>query len=685
MSVTFRQYEGGWENNPYPYSPDNMANSGCGPTSIANILANSILPSITPKITGAYMNSKGYAIANAGSTWSGMTDTLRHYGVDCTYLSYPSPATLWEHMNKGHRYIIILFGSGTQGGITWTAGGHYVAATGYKIENSKHWFYTRDSGGRKNDGWHCFEDTMSSLACAYWICTSSSMPEKFNMKANPGESSTAMGVDTGQGLNLEQQVAKLYSSDNYSFIQREQSTAPREYGIATSFKEALSKLNPPLTEKSANEVLEAGQVVARKTLTAVLDDLLKVSVNISKPTPKVTLTKPGELLTNNNVIEAPTILLDLNGVIIGGYGNVGDNYPNYIQSLQIQKVSGQINRYTINLIYTVRYGEDPNFIDKLLSRTGFTNKIRLLYGDSNGVSLFRDDEAIITDVTFNESVTNKTLSYTITALSSIIKATGSNTTYASQTAKPSTLINNLFYSNTEQSQALLNALPGMRSSTLVNSRGLIPTNDTTVTTQTRINSSPISQLQYYVDGMYNDENNSTYILLYMDDTKNEFGGPYIKINEIKTYNTETLQDRYFEVNVGYPDNTMVLNFSLDNGVYFPLIYNYNKKLSVWDYDIDNMGNILRTSVNPLVTNNDFHKRNVIQSNWWKKVTEYPVTAQLTLKGLVKPVILGSMIKVNVLFYGNEDLASGVYMITGQSDSISGNGYTTTLSLVRVGI
>lgn len=685
MSVTFRQYEGGWENNPYPYSPDNMANSGCGPTSIANILANSILPSITPKITGAYMNSKGYAIANAGSTWSGMTDTLRHYGVDCTYLSYPSPATLWEHMNKGHRYIIILFGSGTQGGITWTAGGHYVAATGYKIENSKHWFYTRDSGGRKNDGWHCFEDTMSSLACAYWICTSSSMPEKFNMKANPGESSTAMGVDTGQGLNLEQQVAKLYSSDNYSFIQREQSTAPREYGIATSFKEALSKLNPPLTEKSANEVLEAGQVVARKTLTAVLDDLLKVSVNISKSTPRVTLTRPGELLTNNNVIEAPTILLDLNGVIIGGYGNVGDNYPNYIQSLQIQKVSGQINRYTINLIYTVRYGEDPNFIDKLLSRTGFTNKIRLLYGDSHGVSLFRDDEAIITDVTFNESVTNKTLSYTITALSSIIKATGSNTTYASQTAKPSTLINNLFYSNTEQSQALLNALPGMRSSTLVNSRGLIPTNDTTVTTQTRINSSPISQLQYYVDGMYNDENNSTYILLYMDDTKNEFGGPYIKINEIKTYNIETLQDRYFEVNVGYPDNTMVLNFSLDNGVYFPLIYNYNKKLSVWDYDIDNMGNILRTSVNPLVTNNDFHKRNVIQSNWWKKVTEYPVTAQLTLKGLVKPVILGSMIKVNVLFYGNEDLASGVYMITGQNDSISGNGYTTTLSLVRVGI
>ena len=137
MSVTFRQYEGGWENNPYPTSSNNMANSGCGPTSIANILANSILPNITPKEVGNYMNSKGYAVEE-GSTWSGMTDTLRHYGIACTYLNYPSSSTLWEHMNKGHRYIIILFGKGTQGGITWTAGGHYVAATGYKIENSKH-------------------------------------------------------------------------------------------------------------------------------------------------------------------------------------------------------------------------------------------------------------------------------------------------------------------------------------------------------------------------------------------------------------------------------------------------------------------------------------------------------------------------------------------------------------------
>lgn len=684
MSVTFRQYEGAWANDPYPYGNDNMANSGCGPTSIANVLANSILPNITPSETGKYMNSKGYAIANAGSTWAGMTETLRHYGVECTYLSYPSPSTVWEHMNKGNRYIIILFGGGTQGGITWTAGGHYVAATGYKIENNKHWFYTRDSGGRKNDGWHCFEDTMSSLACAFWVCTSSAQAAKFKGDSTEG-SYSGNAVDNGQSIVLEQQIAKLYSSSNYEFIKQEEKQSEVSENLISIVKTALSALKPPLTEVSANDVLNAGGVVPRTTLQDAINDLVVKSYKTSKTLqPKKKIIKRGNLLSNENVIEAPIIVLNLNGVTIGGYGNLGDVYPNYISSLTINKINGRINQYTINLVYTVRYGEDPNFIDKLLSMTGFTNKISILYGDSNGKVIFRDDEALITDVSFNESITNKTISYTITALSSIISASSVTSNYASKQAKPSTLINDLFYSTTPQSRALLSALPGMRAKTLVNSRGLIPTNDEQIITQTRVNSSPISQLSYYVSGMYNEQNNSTYSLLYMDDTRNEFGGPYIKINEIKTTTTEVLSGNYFEIDIGYPGNNFVMGFSLNNDVYFPLIYKYNNKFSSWNYDIDNMGNVIRTKSNPLLLNNDFNKKNVIQSNWWNKVTEYPVSAQLTVKGLMKPVMLGSFIKVNVLFYGSQDLASGLYMIVGQTDSISGSGYVTTLSLLRVG-
>ena len=42
------------------------------------------------------------------------------------------------------------------------------------------------------------------------------------------------------------------------------------------------------------------------------------------------------------------------------------------------------------------------------------------------------------------------------------------------------------------------------------------------------------------------------------------------------------------------------------------------------------------------------------------------------------------IKVNTLFYGQKDIASGLYVVTDQEDSVSGNGCTTTLTMLRVG-
>lgn len=692
MSVTFKQYKGAWASNPYPTSTYTMSVQGCGPTSIANILANSINPSITPKEVGQYMRSKGYAVANAGSTWDGMTRTLRFYNISCTDIYKPNSSTLWSHLNKGNRWVIFLFGGGTQGGVTWTAGGHFIAATGYKIKDGKHWFYMRDSGQRNNDGWFCYEDTMSTLLVKVWICTSEKQSAKFkvddipaNAKVETNVSTAASNVpetDTGVGLNLQQQVSKLYSSDNYTFISANKSETSKSTS-ASKLKDALSNISKPLTESSASEILALGTIASRNAIAIALDTLLDdTEDSIPKSNPKT--TQKGELLSYQTVVEAPVIILNLNGVIIGGYGNLGDVYPNYITSMTVNKISGKINQYTINLVYTVRFGEDPNFIDKLLSHTGFTNKIQILYGDSNGSKLFRDDEAIITDVTFNESVSSKTISYTITALSSIISVVSMTNNYSSKTAKPSTLINDLLYSPSEQSTALLNALPGMKSRTLVNSNRLIPNNDSVITTQTRLNASPASQLSYYVSGMYNEQNNSTYYLTYMDDTKNEYGGPYIKITELGETSTEALAGNYFEIDVGYPGQNFVMNFTLNNDVYFPLIYDYNDKFTRWNYDIDNMGRIIKTKENPLITNNPFKKRNVIQANWWKQVTEYPVSAQITLKGLVKPILITSYIKVNVLFYGNYDLASGLYVVTGQTDSISGSGYTTTLSLLRVG-
>lgn len=510
-------------------------------------------------------------------------------------------------------------------------------------------------------------------------------------------------LDSTGGIYLTNQVDKLYSTNNYEFIygDEDKEESPFDDNFAQEYKRAFQQLSSLNSSNNGNSQDNINNAFSRNNVTGLVPDgrvgqLIskydyKKNIKLKDKDTKLytvggdTFVKKGTLLSSQSLVEAPIIILKLGGKIIGGYGNDGDMYPNYIQSLTVEKISGRINKYTINLVYQVRYGEDPNLIDKLLSMTGFTNKINIEYGDSNYPSgIYRDDEAIVTDVTFNEDVSNKQIKYTITALSSIISSTGKLSTYPSITDKPSNAIRNLFYSNTEDSILLLNSLSGMKNRTLVDSKGLIPSDDAVVTTQKMLNTSAISMLDYYVSGMYNPNSNTNYFYTIHDDTKNEFGGPYIKISQLSKTNSNTLNGNYFEVDVGFPSDNFVMGFSVNSDVYFPLVYDYNSKLTEWNYDINNSGEIISTQTNPLLLRNNINRPNVIQSTWWNKVTEYPITASLTLKGLTKPVIIGSYIKINVLFYGNKDLASGLYMITGQTDTVSGSGCRTTLSLVRVG-
>ena len=69
--------------------------------------------------------------------------------------------------------------------------------------------------------------------------------------------------------------------------------------------------------------------------------------------------------------------------------------------------------------------------------------------------------------------------------------------------------------------------------------------------------------------------------------------------------------------------------------------------------------------------------------WWTSVTEFPIKVQLTMKGLIRPAILMTHVRLNVLFYGRKFIDSGLYIITKQEDVIDSSGYRTTLSLTRV--
>lgn len=688
MSVTYRQGDSRWAKAAKHSGKRTIKNVGCGPTSVAILAANSINPNLTPVTTWNWMWDN-VGVYDFGTTRDGLIKCVKHFGFqDDFYFVQNSPSKAWKKLNS-NCFAILIFYPGRYNGKEWTSVGHAIACTGYKVVNGKHWFYLRDPGPRRQDGWFCYEDKMGYTLAGIHVVTYKENPEALQIVDEPGKGTPPEGgstdtgtgnytvTDNGQNLVLTQQISKLQSSDNFTFLVDEVSTT------TNSLANAIKQVSYNTSNISAIEGLLSSDydLFNKKAITAdKVFEKAKAQITPKKPKQRI----HGKLLSSSSFVESPVIILTLNGIRIGGYGNIGDIYPNYITSMTVNKINDKINQYTINLSYTVRFGENPNFIEKLLSNTGFTNKIQLTYGDSNGNTIFRDDEAVITNVSFNESVSSKTISYTITAVSSIVGASSNISNYASTTAKPSSLIYELFYSNTEQSRALLKALPGMASKTLVTSKGLIPTNDEIITTQSRINISPIAQLMYYVSGMYNKKNNSTYVLSFMDDTNNEFGGAYIKISEISSTTSSTLSGNYFEVDIGYPKDNFVLNFSIDNDLYFPMVYKYNGNFARWNYEIDRNGNIQKDKSNPLLLNNDFNRKNVVQSTWWAKVTEYPITAQLTLKGLAKPIMLSSYIKLNVLFYGASDLASGLYMVTGQTDSISGSGYTTTLSLLRIG-
>lgn len=167
-SEIFRQYDSRWGSLPYPTKSYSFAGSGCGCCACTHlIIEKEVYKNYTPKNVRSYMVEQGFATKGHGTLWDGITKTLKHYGYEPKNI--PSMSDAFVECNKGNRAGILLFRSGTRGGVTWTSGGHYVAFLDYKVVNGKHYFYTKDSGGRKNDGWHCYEDHMKGLIKQIWV------------------------------------------------------------------------------------------------------------------------------------------------------------------------------------------------------------------------------------------------------------------------------------------------------------------------------------------------------------------------------------------------------------------------------------------------------------------------------------------------------------------------------------
>lgn len=180
--IEYKQYDGRWGRMLYPSGKSTLASSGCGCVSVTHcVMEMDKYMDYTPKNTVSYMRE--FAVIGHGTEWEGIRKGLAHFGLK-DVKQHSTMDSLFKEMAKGKRVAIFLFnGNKAPNGTQWTAGGHYVAAVGYKYNSKRHYFFTKDSGGRNNGlKWKSYERSMKGCVKMIWTARvpnpSIDLPEK---------------------------------------------------------------------------------------------------------------------------------------------------------------------------------------------------------------------------------------------------------------------------------------------------------------------------------------------------------------------------------------------------------------------------------------------------------------------------------------------------------------------------
>ena len=407
------------------------------------------------------------------------------------------------------------------------------------------------------------------------------------------------------------------------------------------------------------------------------------------------MAKAANLVSIPTLVQSPFIIANIGGVTFGTFsGNYRTNatYPNYMESMSVTKVNGTVNTYTLNFHYQVATGQDPNLLDKIFSRATKDRRIILQYGDWMAPNyIYKEEQCIITNVTTRLNMSSSSLDYTLQCTSDAIGLNSTQFNFPARNAKPSDVILQLL-SNSKY--GLKDVFTGMRNKNVVLSKNLIASNDKKVQLVAQNNTTILNYLNYLVGCMVDNKtpeenklSNSKYFLTINDDYTNDLGGTYFKVSEVSAdaavYNaTDT-----YELDINYPGDNFVTEFSLNNDQSWAILYEYagDAKQEEYTYNIRDDGTIETLSSPSLLTSSLTNGKSAYKTQWWSYMTEFPITATLTLKGLTRPSMLMTYVKLNVWFAGGQKhISSGTYIITKQTDSITSAGYTTTLTLLRVG-
>lgn len=405
-----------------------------------------------------------------------------------------------------------------------------------------------------------------------------------------------------------------------------------------------------------------------------------------------------QLLTTPTLVESPFIEAKIGNYTFGSYTRRGTvereyseqrvTYPNYMESLNITKTNGAVNQYVLNMRYQIQAGEDPNLMDKVFSSVSDSRKITLTYGDWCAPEfVYRNEEAIITKVTSNVDFQHSCITYNVYCTSSALSLKSKVYDFPAYNDKPSNIIRKFLRNN---SYGLLDIFYGMRNN-LDKALSMIASDDKTVSIKSQENVDILTYLNYLVSCMISNSNqdvtiqDAMYNLIIRDEITGELEGPYFKVVKVNATSRTLTSTNIYEVDIGFPGETIVTDFRINNDNSWAILYNYDGAINPEEYvyRIDNEGR-MRTEYSPNITTSDYYRQTTAANKtWWTRMTQFPITATLTIKGLIRPAMLMEQVRINAYFFGQRHISSGLYVITKQQDTLNSSGYKTTLTLLRV--
>lgn len=159
--VDYKQYDKRWKSKQYSSTgkkSQTIGSSGCGPTSMSDIMATWIDKKITPVEMCAYALKHGFRTASSGTAWGFFKSIANAYGFT-GFVQTKSMATARAALNNG-AFVVASMGPGY-----WTKGGHYICL--WKTDDV--YMYANDpaSNTRKRQKLKAFEEQRKQFFIFY--------------------------------------------------------------------------------------------------------------------------------------------------------------------------------------------------------------------------------------------------------------------------------------------------------------------------------------------------------------------------------------------------------------------------------------------------------------------------------------------------------------------------------------